>query len=201
MKKTIIITILLTSLSSCAQTIKPMSTAVQNDFKNNNYIKDTNGLLNPFVGTWQWTNGINTLTIKLIKKLNYKAFPSTEYSEDVIFGGYKYEENGLTITDCLTFDHNDYNATNSANLLMSMYCCNHDFSVMQISMTDVLKNKNIHGNFKLLYDPNSLQEIDFVPTANFKVEQLSKGYILLPGQPQPQSGESFPYNVILTKIE
>ncbi len=104
MKKTLIIlATLLISLSSCAQTIKPLATATSNDYANGNYIKDTSGLYNPFIGTWQWTDGVNTLTIKFEKKENISIPNISNYSKDILLGGYKYIENNITIADCLSY--------------------------------------------------------------------------------------------------
>ena len=36
----------------------------------NDYIKDTNNLLNQFVGTWEYTNGATKLKIVLRKEVN-----------------------------------------------------------------------------------------------------------------------------------
>lgn len=57
------------------------------------YYKDTQNLLNPFVGTYIYTNGSNSLKITLKKKTmsSLNGF----YYEDLIIGEYQYIENGL----------------------------------------------------------------------------------------------------------
>jgi len=58
----------------------------------NMYLKDTNNVLNPFEGTWIYTNGNTSLKIILVKKnMTY----SPNYYEDLIIGEYQYIENGI----------------------------------------------------------------------------------------------------------
>ena len=194
----IILTTLLISLSSCAQTIKPLATATRNDYANGNYIKDTSGLYNPFIGTWQWTNGINTLIFKFEKKVNYNPLNNTNYSSDALLGGYKYIENGITITDCLTYTTNDFLSSTHAKILASLYCCQNIFNVIQINMPDQAKHKLLHGSLELLYNPSSPQDIGFVPTAQLNLQPRENWFPSVTNP--PLLGESFPYNVILTKI-
>lgn len=199
-KKLIIVTTLLFSLSSCAQTIKPLASATRNDYANGNYIKDTSRLYNPFVGSWQWTNGTNTLIFKFEKKANYNPLNDAGYSKDVILGGYKYIENGITITDCLTYTTNDFLSPTYAKILASLYCCQTVFDELTINMQDVAKHKSIFGDFKLLYNPTTvLQDFEFVPTAQLSLQPRENSFPSVTNPPLP--GESFPYNVILTKIE
>lgn len=200
MKKTLIIlTTLLISLSSCAQTIKPLATATRNDYANGNYIKDTSGLYNPFVGTWQWTNGTNTLIFKFEKKANYNPLNDAGYSKDVILGGYKYIENGITITDCLTYTTNDFLSPTYAKILASLYCCQTVFDELTINMKDMAKNKLIYGDFKLLYNPSGPQDVELVPTAQLKLRPRENSFPDVANP--PLTGESFPYNIILTKVQ
>jgi hypothetical protein len=55
------------------------------------YYKDVHSSLNPFVGTWLYTNGSTSLKIVLVKKT-----PSSfgDYYEDLIIGEYQYIKNG-----------------------------------------------------------------------------------------------------------
>lgn len=198
-KKLIILTTLLISLSSCAQTIKPLASATRNDYANGNYIKDTSGLYNPFVGTWQWTNGTNTLIFKFEKKANYNPLNDADFSDDVLLGGYKYIENGVTITDCLTFTTNNIYSSTHAKILGSLQCAQNIFDELTINMQDVAKHKSIFGVFKLLYNPTVMQDFEFVPTAQLSLQPRENSFPSVTNPPLP--GESFPYNVILTKIE
>lgn len=89
--------------TSCkAQNTYPLSSFQPKHLRNNNYIKDTENVLNKFVGIWQWTNGTSTFIIKLQKVEHWKA-SNNEFYEDVILGGYKYIENGTVIVDNLIF--------------------------------------------------------------------------------------------------
>jgi hypothetical protein len=74
------------------------------DLKSGDYIKDTNNLLNPYVGTWQYNNGNGIiLTLKLQKKLqNIYIFPNGSYHYfDDIISTYKLVKNGITLVDNL----------------------------------------------------------------------------------------------------
>ena len=63
-----------------------------NNINENDYLKDTNSLLNQFVGTWEYTNGATKLKIILKKAVNnYNGY----YREDLIYGEYQYIENGI----------------------------------------------------------------------------------------------------------
>jgi hypothetical protein len=58
------------------------------------YYKDTKNQLNPFEGTYIYTNGNTSLKIVLQKK-TMSTFPSRKYYEDMIIGEYQYIENGV----------------------------------------------------------------------------------------------------------
>lgn len=60
---------------------------------NGAYYKDINNLLDPFVGTYLYTNGNTTLKIVLQKKT--MSFALNKYYEDVLIGEYQYIENGV----------------------------------------------------------------------------------------------------------
>ena len=57
------------------------------------YYKDTQNLLNPFVGTFVHTNGTTSFKIELKKK--EMSSVNGRYYEDLIIGAYKYVENGV----------------------------------------------------------------------------------------------------------
>lgn len=63
------------------------------------YYKDMNFVLNPFVGTWLYTNGNDTLKI-VFKKIvqNY----NTKYYEDFLIGEYQYIKNGEELYNTLS---------------------------------------------------------------------------------------------------
>ena len=88
------------------------------------YYKDLNNDLNEFEGVWEWSDGVKTLTIKLLKKENISNSYETT-SEDLIIGEYKYLENGQVVMDYLsrlqedTLDGRDHYI--SGSLLMANY--------------------------------------------------------------------------------
>lgn len=57
------------------------------------YYKDTQNLLNPFVGTFVYTNGTTSFKIELKKK--EMSSVNGRYYEDLIVGAFKYVENGV----------------------------------------------------------------------------------------------------------
>ncbi len=94
----------------------------------NAYYKDTNNLLNPFVGTYIYTYGTTSLTIILQKKtMSYNGY---KY-EDVLIGEYKYIENGVekvnTLNELNVNYPNQSNHSISANAILSTgdYLCDH----------------------------------------------------------------------------
>lgn len=66
-------------------------------YPQNAYFKDINNYLNPFIGTYIYTNGNTSLKIVLDKKMKDNG----KYAEDVIYGGYEYIVNGVTVANTL----------------------------------------------------------------------------------------------------
>lgn len=93
MKHFIIILITTISFLNCkAQNhIIPIDTYYQ-DANEGDYFKDLNNELNPFIGTWKYTNGSTSFTITLQKKV---MVYDGEYYEDLLIGEYRYVENGV----------------------------------------------------------------------------------------------------------
>ena len=56
------------------------------------YHKDVHNKLNPFAGTWLYTNGNTSLKIVLVKKV---MVYDGEFYEDLLIGEYRYVENGV----------------------------------------------------------------------------------------------------------
>ena len=71
------------------------------------YLKDVDGDFNPYVGTWKWEDGNNSITIKFEKIEAYYDSDSKEY-EDYLVGGYSYIENGIEINNSLNFTVNGH---------------------------------------------------------------------------------------------
>lgn len=68
MRKVIItISIILTTLSCKAQQTLPLETKFENEVPAGTYLKDVNGLLDKYVGTWKGTNGNKNYTFTVTK--------------------------------------------------------------------------------------------------------------------------------------
>lgn len=193
MKKYLIIIMLTISYSCNAQQTIPMSLDYSNYLKNNNYIKDTNGDLNKFVGTWKWTHPTNPNTyfeINFVKVENWNPNNKKKYFIDKIIGNYKFVENGILISNTLNNNTYDLNSVNFPNMLSN--CFAPYFKDLLINMTDVVKNKSCSADFKII-DINAT-----TLTANWKListDQIRVGENL----PDVQPGFSIPTDIILTK--
>ena len=64
------------------------------------YYKDQNNLLDPFVGTYLYTNGNTSLKIVLQKK-TMSTPANNRYYEDLIIGEYQYIKNGVQLANTL----------------------------------------------------------------------------------------------------
>lgn len=156
------ITLMLFTLlyTSCkAQNTYPLSSFQPKHLKNNNYIKDTENVLNNFVGTWQWTNGTSTFTIKL-EKVEHWKMPNDTYYIDMIFGGYKYNENGTLIIDksiFITEVPNEINAENFAEMQggVSYPVINE----LKLIVRDVVKQKSCMAQLKLISGSGAPQAV------------------------------------------
>lgn len=98
MKNIIILLILILTISCKAQTVG-LDTKYK-DVSSGAYFKDLNNEMDKYVGTWQFTNGTDVLTIVLQKKLH--VFDG-EYYEDLLVGEYSYTSNGIEIVNTLPF--------------------------------------------------------------------------------------------------
>lgn len=99
MKYIIIILIVMTTLSCKAQSpIVSLKDFKNVEITNGVYYKDIDGDLNQYVGTWKYTNGTTSLTIKFKKIVQYY---NGECYEDVLVGDYKYIEKANVLVDFL----------------------------------------------------------------------------------------------------
>ena len=105
MKKIISITTFLFSIFCFGQS--PVIDLLNNDGTAvpNAYYKDINNLLNPFEGTFVYTNGNSQLTIQLVKKVQQY---NGSYYEDLLIGEYRYIKNGLEIINTLSEINQNY---------------------------------------------------------------------------------------------
>ena len=72
------------------------------------YLKDDANKMDPWVGTWQYTNGNTVFKIVIKKIIQYHVTKSitgdsVNYYTDILNGGYYYKENGIIKTDHLTY--------------------------------------------------------------------------------------------------
>ena len=94
-----ILVLLLLSINCKAQTPIVDISESEMGLPNGYYIKDLHNLLNPFEGTYVYTNGADTLKIVLVKKvLQYNS----QYYEDLIIGEYQYIKDGVQIVNTLS---------------------------------------------------------------------------------------------------
>lgn len=63
------------------------------------YFKDLNNEMDKYVGTWQYINGNDTLTIVIQKKIH--VLSGLGYYEDLLIGEYRYISNGVVIVNTL----------------------------------------------------------------------------------------------------
>jgi hypothetical protein len=100
MKKINILILFLFTSSSCKAQVTEIIPIQNHCYPStkNVYYKDVNNLLNPFVGTWVYTNGTTSFKIVLRKVTN---FNNGFNFEDFIVGEYEYIENGVTLINTL----------------------------------------------------------------------------------------------------
>ena len=91
--KNILTLILVFFITACRSQIINIKDCDGSFITNAHYI-DTDSILNPFEGTWLYTNGNKTLKIILVKKLNHF---NTRYYEDALIGGYEYKVGNTTL--------------------------------------------------------------------------------------------------------
>ncbi|HET8809139.1 MAG TPA: DUF6705 family protein [Flavobacteriaceae bacterium] len=58
------------------------------------YYKDVNHILDPFVGTWLYTNGNTSFKI-VLEKMEHSSASNGIFFEDLLIGAYRYVENGV----------------------------------------------------------------------------------------------------------
>ncbi len=164
------------------------------------YVKDTDGKLSAFVGTWQWTNGNDEFTVVFVKKEMYNLENTNDYSEDKLLGSYRYIKNGVEVANNLnfttSFDVNDISTfSNYADIITTNHS---DFKGLQMQVYDKVKHKNLGGSFELI-NPLTLPNGNFSATeARWKLRE--KEFISVNGEPAlPEDGIGLPNDIILTK--
>lgn len=99
MKNLILTTFFLITINCKAQT--PIIDIIDDDGSDINgaYYKDVNNILNPFEGTYVYTNGNTTFKLILVKKIMQY---NSQYYEDLIIGEYQYINDGVEIANTLS---------------------------------------------------------------------------------------------------
>ncbi|WP_055442534.1 DUF6705 family protein [Lacinutrix himadriensis] len=124
------------------------------DLQDNCYLKDVANKLDPFLGTWVWTEGNNSLTITLEKIEMIYSNISKHYS-DAVIGKYKYIENGVEIINTLDYNITAENAwdahpTYIYRMLIPMLGGYNSDTKLHFHFSDYLKSKTENAYFKLL---------------------------------------------------
>ena len=195
MKNILKIILFVLTIASCkAQTTYPLSNYDVFNLKNNNYLKDTEGVLNPFVGTWEWTNGSNTtFRVVLTKKEHWNASGFNKFYSDEILGGYRYIENGTLIVDRLTYT-TDFTSDTSTWAAFSSILGSVSYpetTKLKISIYDKLKSKSCLATMVMEVSQNGGLQAHWIlfdhETGNFSGATKQQGF-------------SIPTDVILTKL-
>ena len=90
----------------------------------NAYYKDINNSLNPFEGTFVYTNGNSQLTIQLVKKVQQY---NGSYYEDLLIGEYRYIKNEVEIINTLSGIDQNYINQSKHEISGNMIIDNNDF--------------------------------------------------------------------------
>lgn len=149
---------------------------------NGSYYKDDANKMNPWVGTWKYTNGDTEFRIVFTKLSGFHMTPlltqsNLNYYTDILNGGYYYKENGIVKTDHLIYTNQIWAPLIFAGNYQTMNTTN-----LYISYDEIDKEPNLSGgfvNFTLL--PGSTTQAKW---------EFSPGY---------RKNYSVPDNVILTK--
>lgn len=104
--------------SKAQQTVKNLDNPQGEYLQSGFYYKDIDNKLNPYVGTWLYTDGTMSLKIKLEKREHYlMETTSKSYYMDMLVGEFEYAVNGTVIVNRIpllsntTIDNFDYSIT------------------------------------------------------------------------------------------
>lgn len=141
MKKIQILAILFITFLSNAQ--NPIIDISQSRFgqPDGYYMKDLNNLLNPFEGTYLYTNGNTSFKIVLVKKVQQY---NGRYYEDLIIGEYQYIENGIEKVNTLPEINITYNNQGIHNISGNLIVDN-NFRMWKCPACPV-NEKRFHGS-------------------------------------------------------
>ena len=168
------------------QTTYPLTNYNINILHSGNYIKDTTGILDKFVGTWKYTNGNDEFTLRIIKKEHDNSFGLNDYYQDVLYGGYKYIKNGSLLIDRLNFTFNGYADPNCPLMQGSNLSNNHN--MITLVGNDRIVRKPVYIDLQII-NPTTM-EWKMTPRENINFNGTS---------PTPGAGWGIPTTVTLTK--
>ncbi len=158
---------------------------VYEDYVEKIYIKDIDGLFNPYIGTWKWTNGNDALTITFQKiTMKYLVVGKYKYFKDDLVAKYKYTQGNTVIVNTL-------NNLEPTILIMGK---KPKGNKARFLFKDILKNKRGDIKTELLTGLGTAQ-------LKFKLQNTEGGKLVFPGEPDFDWTFSIPHNVefILTK--
>ena len=185
MKHTITIIAFMITLSCSSQNqIVPLTQQNLSNFTEGIYLKDTQGLLTPYIGTWVWQNGNSSLNIVIEKLImDYEATTTKQY-RDKLVGRIKYIENGVLIFSTLTSEIPSLTQRNGIPINNNL----------TFSFEDTLTYHRFGGFVKISLINNGLQ-------ANFRLRDVEGPRFYLPGEQQDDVNFSIPKNTdfVLTK--
>ena len=150
------------------------------------YMKDINNLLNPFEGTYLFTNGTTSFKIILVKKVQQY---NGRFYEDLIIGEYQYIENGIEKVNTLNQINTVYNDQRSHNIDGNLIVDN-NFRLWKCP-TCPINEKRFHGSIRdtstdryaritMRRTVDAGQEV-----MKIKISHVTGGNTYLEGQPLP----------------
>ncbi len=150
---------------------------------NGSYYKDDANKMNPWVGTWKYTNGNTEFKIVFTKLSGFHMTPlltgsNLNYYTDILNGGYYYKENGIVKTDHLIYTDQIW----APLITGQLYTANDISTILRILYDEIDKEPRLSGgcvNLTLLPGNTTQAKWEFSPA-------YRKNY-------------SVPDNVILTK--
>ena len=191
-KKTLLIVLLLLNNILNAQIIRSMTTYNSQNLKAGDYYKDVDGLLNKFTGTWKYISGNEEFVVKILKVNGYNFAGSNDYSEDILFGGYKYVKNNATIIDKLNFTYNNLNDyQNFAPFMGGSGQFSNNFQSISLLGDDLVVGKWLYIDLEVIPNTNPVQmRWKTSPRENIRLNNT------LPSQ---GAGNGIPKDIILIK--
>jgi hypothetical protein len=187
----LLLIIILLTISCRAQQTYSLSTYTIDQLNNDNYIKDTNGILDKFEGTWRYENGNTIFTVVFTRADHWNPNDLNGCYIDKIIGNYKLEVNNITTTNTIGNLSNDAYTNQFPNIISGIN--KSDFNELSFAMSDIEKNnKSCQGIFKII-------DLNTSPIqATWRIH--GSEYMITDGSAPPPQDFSVPINIVLTKI-